>query len=78
MATLTDAQKQAAEKMITELNQEGKKVVTEVLAEAENPFYEAEAVHHHYFETHPDQAYCQIIINPKLEKLKHRFAELLK
>lgn len=33
-------------------------------------FYEAEAYHHNYFEQHPEQAYCQIVINPKLDKLR--------
>lgn len=41
-------------------------------------FYEAEAEHHNYFEKHPNQAYCQIVINPKLKKLQQKFAELLK
>ena len=43
-------------------------IVTEVaLLET---FYEAEAYHHNYFENHPEQAYCQIVINPKLDKLR--------
>jgi methionine-S-sulfoxide reductase len=33
-------------------------------------FYEAEAYHHNYFEQHPEQAYCQIVINPKIDKLR--------
>ncbi|MBP9761635.1 peptide-methionine (S)-S-oxide reductase MsrA [Candidatus Saccharibacteria bacterium] len=33
-------------------------------------FYEAEAYHHNYFEEHPEQAYCQMVINPKLDKLR--------
>ncbi len=33
-------------------------------------FYEAEAYHHNYFEQHPEQAYCQIVINPKLDRLR--------
>ncbi len=43
-------------------------IVTEV--EGLDVFYEAEAYHHNYFEEHPEQAYCQIVINPKLDKLK--------
>ncbi len=76
--TTTPQQEQEAQAMKERLSADGKKVVTEIVPLAQNPFYEAEAVHHHYFETHPDQAYCQIIINPKLEKLKQRFAELIK
>jgi peptide-methionine (S)-S-oxide reductase len=76
--TTTPQQKQEAQAMKERLSADGKKVVTEIVPSSENPFYEAESVHHHYFETHPEQAYCQLIINPKLEKLKHRFAELIK
>lgn len=41
-------------------------------------FYEAEPEHHDYFKKHPDQAYCQVVINPKLEKLQQKFASRLK
>jgi peptide-methionine (S)-S-oxide reductase len=41
-------------------------------------FYEAEPEHHNYFVNHPEQAYCQVIINPKLEKLRAKFAARLK
>jgi peptide-methionine (S)-S-oxide reductase len=41
-------------------------------------FFPAENYHHDYYETHKDAPYCQIIINPKLEKVQKRFAELLK
>lgn len=41
-------------------------------------FYEAEEIHHNYFMKNPGQAYCQIVINPKLEKLRQKFSEKLK
>ncbi len=41
-------------------------------------FYEAEPEHHDYFKNHPEQAYCQVIINPKLEKLRAKFSSKLK
>lgn len=41
-------------------------------------FYEAEDYHKNYFATHPEQAYCQVVINPKLEKLRKKFASKLK
>lgn len=41
-------------------------------------FYPAETYHQNYFNTHPEQAYCQIVINPKVMKLKQKFASLLK
>lgn len=41
-------------------------------------FYSAEEEHQNYFQKHPDRAYCQVIINPKLAKLKMKFADRLK
>jgi peptide-methionine (S)-S-oxide reductase len=32
-------------------------------------FYQAEPYHHNYFKNHPDEAYCQAIIKPKLDRL---------
>jgi peptide-methionine (S)-S-oxide reductase len=72
-----DAQKSQAETLIKKLNEDGDKVVTELKALSENPFFEAEAYHHHYFQSHPDKAYCQFVINPKLEKVKARFSQLM-
>jgi peptide-methionine (S)-S-oxide reductase len=71
-----EAQKQAAEEFIKRLNEDGKKVVTEVVPL--ETFYEAEAYHHHYFINHPEKAYCQLVINPKLEKIKEHYKQLLK
>ncbi len=33
-------------------------------------FYPAEEYHKRYFEKHPENAYCQAVIRPKLEKIK--------
>lgn len=41
-------------------------------------FYEAEAYHQNYYRNNPEQAYCQIVINPKLHKLREKFAARLK
>lgn len=41
-------------------------------------FYEAEPEHHSYFKKYPELAYCQVVINPKLEKLRQKFASALK
>lgn len=72
-------QKKLIEDFIKEINNsstDGKKVTTEVLPL--DKFYEAENYHKDYFERNPDQAYCQIVINPKLEKVKKEFLDLLK
>ena len=73
-----DQQKQA-NAFIAELNRsnsEGNKIVTAVAPLGE--FYPAENYHKDYFEHHKDAPYCQLVIDPKLEKVQKDFAELLK
>jgi peptide-methionine (S)-S-oxide reductase len=41
-------------------------------------YYPAEEEHVNYFAKHPERAYCQLVINPKLTKLQLKFADLLK
>jgi len=41
-------------------------------------FYEAEDEHQNFFQKHPNMAYCQVIINPKLAKLRKKFSTHLK
>ncbi|MBW3568859.1 peptide-methionine (S)-S-oxide reductase MsrA [Candidatus Parcubacteria bacterium] len=41
-------------------------------------FYPAEDYHQNFFKNNPSQAYCQLIINPKLEKFRKKFKSLLK
>jgi peptide-methionine (S)-S-oxide reductase len=75
----TGEQKIEAEKFIGEINSssgEGSKVVTEILPL--DKFYEAENYHRDYFENHPGNPYCEVVINPKLEKVKKNYADLLK
>jgi len=77
--TTNEKQKKEAEEFIRQLSENefaGKKIVTEVqLLEI---FYPAEGYHHHYFQKNPEKAYCQAVINPKVEKLRKHFTELLK
>ncbi|MEK9158261.1 MAG: peptide-methionine (S)-S-oxide reductase MsrA [Patescibacteria group bacterium] len=72
----TPEQQKETESYIDELNQSGPKVITQV-APLEK-FFIAEEYHRNYFENHPEQAYCQAVINPKLEKLQEKFEDLLK
>jgi peptide-methionine (S)-S-oxide reductase len=51
-------------------------VVTEIVPL--QAFYPAEDYHQDYFAKNPDQGYCQLIINPKLKKLRDRYAARLK
>ncbi len=41
-------------------------------------FYPAEDYHQNYFQNNPEQAYCQVVINPKLQKLRQKFAARIK
>ena len=75
----TEAQKMAAEKFIAEINNSnlaGAPVVTEVMPL--ELFYEAENYHRDYYTNHKSAPYCQIVINPKLERVQKQFSQLLK
>ncbi len=41
-------------------------------------FYPAEDYHQNYFNRNGGKPYCQVVINPKLEKFRKKFASLLK
>lgn len=74
----TEGQKTAALKFIKEINDSnamGKPVVTDV--EPLTKFYEAEDYHKDYFARNPGNPYCEVIINPKLEKVQAKYAALL-
>ncbi len=74
-----DDQKESAENFIAELNHSSKlgaPIVTEV--KQLNHFYPAEGYHRDFYANNPDSTYCQIVINPKLAKVKAKFAELIK
>lgn len=71
-------QKALAENAIAALNAEnawGAPLVTELVPE--RPFYPAEEYHQRYFERNPEQAYCQVVIAPKLVKLRQHFRRLI-
>lgn len=69
-------QKQESERFITKLKEDGIAVVTEI--KPLEKFFPAEEYHRGYFKNNPDQAYCQLVINPKLQKIQKEFSELLK
>lgn len=72
-----DEQKAAARKAIEELNNTlDHEVVTELSPLA--TFYPAEEYHQGYFDTNPHEGYCMVVIDPKVEKFKEKFASLLK
>lgn len=72
-------QKESAErykKLLNSTNVFGKKVVTEI--SPTKKFYSAEAYHQNYYENNKDQAYCKVVILPKLEELEKLFKNKLK
>jgi peptide-methionine (S)-S-oxide reductase len=74
-----EEQKKAAEFYKEQLNNEkafDRNVVTEI-SELKN-YYPAEDYHQNYYNQNADQAYCQFVIAPKLEKFRKAFAGKLK
>lgn len=73
-----EEQKKTAEAYIKKLNDSesaGAPIVTRV--EPLQAFYEAEIYHRDYYRNNARAPYCAVVINPKLEQVKHRFGELL-
>jgi peptide-methionine (S)-S-oxide reductase len=75
----TQKQKEEAERVIEDLKASGTwkaPIVTEVVPFKE--FYKAEAYHQNYFAKNPGQAYCQVVIAPKVEKFQKQYNQKLK
>lgn len=73
-----ELQKEISEKTILALEASGaflKKIVTKV--DEVQTFYPAEDYHQNYFENNPQNAYCQAVVRPKIEKFKKVFEEKL-
>ena len=73
------AQRAEAEAMIAELTKDKvfkSRIVTELAGDA--PFYVAEDYHQDYYDNNRTQGYCQVVINPKIQKLREKFADKLK
>ena len=51
-------------------------IVTEVVPYT--AFYPADERHQNYFRSHPEEAYCQVVIEPKIAKLRKAFQDKLK
>ena len=69
-------QKDQAEAFIRELEGSGshsRPVVTELVELGQ--FYEAEAEHKQFYTNNPEAMYCQIVISPKVKKVREEFAE---
>jgi len=72
----TPGQKETAQTHLNQLQQTlSRPIVTRLLPA--HPFWLAEKEHHDYYQNHPQQPYCQIVISPKMAALQQRFAALL-
>ena len=74
-----EQQNKLAREIIQDLDSEGiwnNPIVTTV--EPFEEFYSAEAYHQEYFENNPNQGYCRVVIQPKVEKFEKVFKDILK
>ncbi len=74
-----ESQKKEAENIIRQFTEEKifpSPIVTKV--EPLGEFYPAENYHQDYYSQNQDKPYCRIVINPKLDKFRKNFKELLK
>lgn len=74
-----EEQKKTAEDVIGELTAEklwDNPIVTEVAPLKK--FYPAEMYHQEYFRRNPEQAYCRMVIAPKVAKFRKQYLERLK
>lgn len=74
-----EAQKEVALSILKKLNTDkvfDNPIVTEI--EGLRSFYPAEENHQDYFSLNGDQPYCRAVIQPKVEKFKKSFSEILK
>lgn len=72
-------QKTEAERIIAELTADGvwpRPIVTEVKPLTD--FHPAEEYHREYYRRNPEQGYCQMVIAPKLDKFRKKYAARLR
>ncbi len=75
----TDEEQTTAGRLAREIQEslrDGSRVVTQIVPLL--GFYPAENYHKNYYQTNASAPYCQLIIEPKVEKVRKRFAELVK
>lgn len=75
----TASQKEKVERYKKALNESkawANPVITEITELG--TFYPAEDYHNDYYKNNPDQGYCRVVIQPKVDKFKKAFSEKLK
>jgi len=71
-----EKQKAVTEELIGELSKANiweNLIVTQILPL--DIFYPADGSHQEYFSRHPEQAYCQLVISPKVSKFRKQWAK---
>ncbi len=74
-----EQQRAIAKELVEELNRAHlwkKPIVTQIVPL--NEFYPAEDYHREYFLRYPEQAYCRMVISPKVNKFRKHWAKRLK
>jgi peptide-methionine (S)-S-oxide reductase len=74
-----EAQRETATAVLKEVEAEGvypDPIVTEIVRLEK--FWPAEAYHDDYFRRNPDQAYCAVVVGPKVAKFRKRFKDRLR
>ena len=75
----SEEQKRVAEEVIAELEAEAvwdAPIVTEI--SPLERFYAAEGYHQQYYRRNPDQAYCRVVIAPKVAKFRQKYLARLR
>lgn len=75
----TDSQRETAQALMNDLERDGTfgaAIVTEL--EPLDTFYPAEADHQDFYRNNPSYGYCRVVIDPKVAKLRAKFADRLK
>ena len=80
----SDKDRQTAKRIAKEIQEslkDGTHVVTQIIPLGNPPaggFHKAESYHQNYFKSNTSAPYCQTVIEPKIEKVRKRFKELVK
>jgi len=75
----SEEQKRVAEELTGELSKANtwkKPIVTQIVPLG--TFYPADVYHQEYFSRHPEQAYCQMVISPKISKFRKQWTKHIK
>ena len=68
-----DGQREQAANFVRNLDALGMKIVTQVVAFKQ--FYEAEEEHKQFYKENSGTMYCQLVIQPKVDKVRKEFSE---